>query len=358
MEENSSCPVCYEDYDDNDVEAGGVSRRVCLETCGHEFCNTCLEHHCQLILQEHHGKLPIKCPSCEESIVESQIHNFLCEKEEETCESPATCHCKLWSKYQQRLAMQNDSSLVPCTKCEALLSIRGDDPSLVCSCGHEFCAIHGDAHSGETCKEYESRPLTQAERLSASAVVETTKPCPHCNARIELYGGCEHIVCTSCHNDWCYKCGQYQYLIGNTIRTCTLCHQSYMDHRKLERQRIKACLRLPLTLPLALVYMVVATASALASGCCCMFFGCGVFVGDDEELRPPSPLKGMRMTLIYLIWPFLDIMTDFGVPVYNGWLVKGIEQELGIASTAAASSDESTVLSDGEMDDLSIVSSV
>lgn len=133
------------------------------------------------------------------------------------------------------------------------------------------------------------------------------------------------------------------------------------DHRKLERQRLMACLKLPFTLPMALLYVGVAAASALASGCCCLFFGCGVFVGDDEELRPPSPKKGMRMTLIYLIWPLLDILTDFGVPVYNGWLIKGIEQELGIAassSSSTASVDEATVYSSDDMDDdLSIVSS-
>ena len=357
MEKQNCCPVCYEDYDN--VEAGVC--RVHLEQCGHDFCKECLEHHCLLTIQEH-KELPVTCPlsSCDASIARTQVHDMLCS---EACDDPMACQCKPWIKYQRRLQMTGDLSLVPCTNCEALLSkVVGDN--LTCPCGHSFCAVHGDAHPNMTCKEYESRPPSPEEQLSQNTVNDTTKPCPHCNARIELYGGCEHIVCTSCHNDWCYKCGQYQYLVGNTIRTCTLCQQSYMDHRKLERQRVKACLRLPFTLPMALLYIVVATASAMASGCCCLFFGCGVFVGDDEELRPPSPQKGMRMTLIYLVWPLLDILTDFGVPVYNGWLVKGIEQELGIASSTTSSSsngsststlEESTVAED-EMDDLSVLS--
>jgi len=346
--------VCYEDYDS--VEAGVT--RVHLENCSHDFCRDCLKHHCQLTIQEH-KEVPITCPaeSCAKTIAETQLHDVLCSQE---CSDPMTCQCKLWTKYQRRLQLASDPSLVPCTQCDALLSKHEEDNALQCPCGHSFCAVHGDAHPKMTCKEYESRPATPEEQLSQSTVHDTTKPCPHCNTRIELYGGCEHIVCASCNNDWCYKCGQYQYLVGNTIRTCTLCQQSYMDHRKLERQRIKACLRLPLTVPLAILYIVVAAASAMASGCCCLFFGCGVFVGDDEELRPPSPQKGMRMTLIYLIWPLLDILTDFGVPVYNGWLVKGIEQELGIANTSSGlstTSDEATVMAD-DMDDLSVVSSV
>ena len=81
-------------------------------------------------------------------------------------------------------------------------------------------------------------------------------------------------------------------------------------------------------------------------------------MGDDEELRlPPCPEKGVKMTLIYLIWPLLDILTDFGIPVYNGWLVTGIEQELGIA-TSVEDEEEATVISQGDLDDASILSHV
>jgi hypothetical protein len=133
-----------------------------------------------------------------------------------------------------------------------------------------------------------------------------------------------------------------------------------MDHRKLKKQRMKACIMLPFTLPVALLYILLATASAMASGCCCLCFGCGLFVGNDDELRPVAPNKGIKMTLIYLLWPLLDILTEFGIPVYNGWIVKGIENELGIANTPTTAfgtfgNELSTVASD--MDDLSIVSS-
>lgn len=341
QERNECCPVCYEEYRDVETAAHCVQ----LEACGHDVCSTCLHRHCSLFIQEHQ-KLPMTCPSCDKEMKRDEIHNALCPQEGEDIE-------KLWIKYQRRMEMLQDPSLVPCTKCQALISSKQDTTALKCPCGHEFCAIHGDAHPHKTCQEYEALPLSPQDTLSQSTLANTTKPCPHCHARIELYGGCEHIVCSSCNNDWCYKCGQYEYLVGTTIRTCTLCQQSYMDHRKLERQRIKACLKLPLTLPLAILYMLVAAASALASGCCCLFFGCGVFVGDDEELRlPPSPEKGVKMTLIYLIWPLLDILTDFGFPVYNGWLVTGIEQELGIANQ-----EDPTVMSQGDDDD-SILSNV
>lgn len=53
---------------------------------------------------------------------------------------------KLWSKYQHQLEMPNDASLLPCTKCKALIFSTPDNAALLCPCGHEFCAIHGDAH--------------------------------------------------------------------------------------------------------------------------------------------------------------------------------------------------------------------
>lgn len=224
MEKQSCCSVCYEE--DDSVEAG-VSR-VHLKQCSHDFCRDCLADHASLAIQEHKA-LPITCPSslCDEIIVDSQLHDILCSSQ--GCTDSSTCQCKPWIKYQRRLQMASDPSLVPCTKCEALISKRDEqDNALECPCGHSFCAVHGDAHPNMTCKEFESRPLTPEEQLSHTAVHDTTKPCPHCNARIELYGGCEHIVCSSCNNDWCYKCGRYDYLVGNTIRTCTLCQQSYM----------------------------------------------------------------------------------------------------------------------------------
>lgn len=351
MEKQRSCPICYENYDN--VEAGVSCVQV--NGCGHDFCRGCLQHHCLLTIQEHE-KLPITCPSssCSMSLPKEQLHNILCSESHEL----ESCTCKPWIKYQQRAQMQRDPSLVPCTKCEALLSSSSSSSTntLHCSCGHVFCSIHGDAHVNMTCEEYQNCALSTDQMLSETAVRDTTKPCPHCDARIELYGGCEHVVCSTCHNDFCYKCGRYEYLVGNTIRTCTLCNQSYMDHRKLEKQRVKACLMLPLTLTMAILYMVIAAASAMASGCCCMCFGCGVFVGNDDELQPPDPKKGMRMTLIYIIWPLLDILTNFGIPAYNGWIVEGIERELGIVPAPAFNTlDElSTVASESEVDDFHV----
>jgi hypothetical protein len=73
---------------------------------------------------------------------------------------------KLWSKYQHQLEMPNDASLLPCTKCKALIFSTPDNATLVCPCGHEFCAIHSDAHPHIMYKEYGSLPLGQNDALS------------------------------------------------------------------------------------------------------------------------------------------------------------------------------------------------
>jgi hypothetical protein len=39
------------------------------------------------------------------------------------------------------------------------------------------------------------------------AIHADTKPCPHCGMDIELRGGCDHVRCPACKQDWCWTCG-------------------------------------------------------------------------------------------------------------------------------------------------------
>ncbi len=118
------------------------------------------------------------------------------------------------------------------------------------------------------------------------------------------------------------------------ICTCTLCQQLYMDH-KIRATMIEGMLK---TTP------HLASSNHLHGGGCC--FGIGLLVVVACVLVVEESLwemmknfichllqssKGVKMMLIYPIWPLLDILMDFGIPVYNGWLMTGIEQELGIA---------------------------
>jgi hypothetical protein len=42
--------------------------------------------------------------------------------------------------------------------------------------------------------------------LSELNVLLTSKPCAHCGIKIYKYVGCDHIVCSHCHKDFCYNC--------------------------------------------------------------------------------------------------------------------------------------------------------
>ncbi|KAL4780170.1 hypothetical protein BJX76DRAFT_56999 [Aspergillus varians] len=50
----------------------------------------------------------------------------------------------------------------------------------------------------------------QEERRGEAYVRRTTKVCPggRCGYRVYKIGGCSHMFCSHCHNNWCWNCGQ------------------------------------------------------------------------------------------------------------------------------------------------------
>ena len=71
-----------------------------------------------------------------------------------------------------------------------LCAIDNASPKVSCiSCGHSFCALHGDAHIHSTCDTYAEQMATDP---SISEISQIAKPCPNCGMGIELEAGCSH----------------------------------------------------------------------------------------------------------------------------------------------------------------------
>jgi hypothetical protein len=289
-EQLASCPICYESLEDyrenclgNDEESpsGTIAgpHHLC---CTHIFCHTCIRKHCDLAIEER--RLPIQCPDarCQSRLTEQEIHSIL---GDDTIAA---------TRYHRAYKLVMDPSLVECFKCNTLLPPT--TAVIRCPCGHEFCSIHGDAHIGQTCLHYTT---TAFDVLSATVIQSSTKPCPHCTARIEKEAGCNHIVCPSCDGDWCWAC-QNPKLTGDRVRYCSVCKESYLDHRKLRRHQFFVCLALPFLLPIILVYMVVTfLVCLLTCGCCCL----------ELEVR-----KRWLVCVIMTGLPVLVLLSDVGLP--------------------------------------------
>jgi len=323
------CPICYEEIlpSLNDVSAIAV-----LSGCGHRFCRLCISQHCEYSVTDRN--IPIPCPHygslvpCNEVISDVQVHAFLC-SDQDTNHNGKSCQLSsTWNKYQRFQQIRRDPFLAACPKCNSLVSSALGIHILKCTCGHAFCSLHGDAHQGMSCEEFQKARQTSSreEILSSAAVKKFTKPCSHCNVPIEKEAGCDHIICPQCKNDFCFKCGTHMHLSGEgTIRNCSKCNQRYIDHRKLGRHRFYMCLQLPIIIPYSIIYTACMLAIFVAS---CFFgfcFGCGLtFPIDNEEgsndeggrrkLLNFMPAKAARATLGCLLLPWAELLESFGLP--------------------------------------------
>lgn len=81
--------------------------------------------------------------------------------------------------------------------------------SVRCSCRSWFCFdCNENSHDPVPCsgmlKEW---TLVKADDIEAQRwILQNTKPCPGCGANIEKRGGCMHMTCIKCRNEFCWVC--------------------------------------------------------------------------------------------------------------------------------------------------------
>ena len=336
---DTDCPICYESYASPDLELGVEAtskERLEIDGCDHSFCRECLTTHCKHAISIR--EIPIRCPAggshnCENTIPEDQVKKLLFGKENDPIEDQfdsLASNSSYWQQFQRFLRMLHDPSLVSCTKCDELVSrdtsssteTAAHPNDLTCdSCGHCFCAVHGDGHLLRSCRDYSP---SRGDRKTEKAIRKHTKPCSHCGMAIHKESGCDHIVCTSCKEDFCFKCGSHQYLSGEMMRTCSRCEQSYIDHRYIWRYRMTLLFSLPLYIPVCIVHVILMTVFAVATCGCFCCFGCGVGMRtstDDQETTPSSrrgktkfhPIKAIKIVLTMILLPVIDLTQQCGV---------------------------------------------
>lgn len=328
-----------------------MKERLGVEGCDHSFCRECLADHCKVAISSR--EIPIRCPAngsekCTNILKEEQVKNLLCgdggeiDKFSSTygsigetdgpTQSGSVPDISHWTQFQRFLRKLQDPTLISCTRCDEVFS-RGSNGlqqshsnDVQCSsCGHDFCAIHGDGHLLQSCADF--KPVKN-DLKSEKAIRRFTKPCSHCGIAIHKESGCDHIVCGSCKEDFCFKCGSHEYLSGEMMRTCSKCEQSYVDHRFIWRYRMTLCLSLPIYIPILLFHILVMAVLTIATcGCfCCL--GCGVkMVPEDDsgsltkgskERALFRPALGMRTVLAIIFLPAIDLMHQCGLPCCCG----------------------------------------
>ena len=109
----------------------------------------------------------------------------------------------------------NGVNMVYCAECNRRHSIelhKGECPDIKCAtkvCA--VCKLGGDSyHSKKVCKGLDSINENDPD-LEAYILTSNGKRCPNleCRTYIEQSDGCNHMTCSKCKTDFCYRCGNF-----------------------------------------------------------------------------------------------------------------------------------------------------
>lgn len=197
-QEEYMCPICYDDYNGNEMIA---------LSCGHFFCRHCWGDYINAMIRDGPGCIGMTCPytagkgkGCYQVVDESVVS--------ELASKPLF---KKYAKYLSRSFVDDNPHIKWCPAPDCGKAVFCDDSvkSVVkCACGMKFCfKCNVEAHAPCTCgqlKEWLRKERDESETTNWLAV--NTKDCPKCHTSIEKNGGCNHMTCFKCKYEFCWVC--------------------------------------------------------------------------------------------------------------------------------------------------------
>jgi hypothetical protein len=114
----------------------------------------------------------------------------------------------LVEKYLRFKETKANPNMRLCPKCAKWCYGSKERPEMQCDgCGQKFCFLHDMAHADGTCADYAIR-VRKEERETDQLVKKTSRPCPSCHVMTTKNGGCNHMTCLQCKENWCWLCGR------------------------------------------------------------------------------------------------------------------------------------------------------
>ena len=206
------CSICFERYREGDPPSSWHP------ACGHSYCGTCLVGYFSEKISTHN--LDITCPECSTLVEPDTVRKILFEfgttnelaGASTTEEARSVAKNLPLAKYDTLSALANDPRSAACPRCAVVGRPAGGRRSnaIECGgCGLEFCARHGDAHPGRTCRQFE-HSTRKSIKANERYIARTNKivKCPKCSVNIEKNHGCNHMQCTQCQHRFCWCCGR------------------------------------------------------------------------------------------------------------------------------------------------------
>nr|XP_056712200.1 E3 ubiquitin-protein ligase RNF217 [Euleptes europaea] len=256
--------------------------RVCLEEkplkarpcCRKPVCEDCLKRY--LSAQVQVGQADIQCPitECSEHLDETTVLYHL-------------PHDDI-IKYKYFLELGRiGSSTKPCPQCKHFTTFRkrGHIPTptkmenkykIQCpTCQFVWCfKCHSPWHEGVNCKEYKKGDkLLRHWANEIEHGQRNAQKCPKCKIHIQRTEGCDHMTCSQCNTNFCYRCGErYRQLrfFGDHTSNLSIfgCKYRYLPERPHLRRFVRGsvCGGKLLIAPLILVLGLVIGAIAVIIG--------------------------------------------------------------------------------------------
>ncbi|KAI4539456.1 hypothetical protein MG293_010848 [Ovis ammon polii] len=258
--------------------------RVCLEDkpikplpcCKKAVCEECLRVY--LSSQVQLGQVEIKCPitECFEFLEETMVVYNLTHEDS--------------IKYKYFLELGRiDASTKPCPQCKHFTTFKkkGHIPTpsrseskykIQCpTCQFVWCfKCHSPWHEGVNCKEYKKGD--KLLRHWASEIEHgqrNAQKCPKCKIHIQRTEGCDHMTCSQCNTNFCYRCGErYRQLrfFGDHTSNLSIfgCKYRYLPERPHLRRLVRGsvCAGKLFVAPLILVLGLALGAIAVVIGAC------------------------------------------------------------------------------------------
>ncbi|RMC13034.1 hypothetical protein DUI87_10564 [Hirundo rustica rustica] len=201
-------------------------------------------------------------------------------------------------KYKYFLELSRiDSSTKPCPQCKHFTTFRrrGHIPTpaklenkykIQCpSCQFVWCfKCHSPWHEGVNCKEYKKGDkLLRHWANEIEHGQRNAQKCPKCKIHIQRTEGCDHMTCSQCNTNFCYRCGErYRQLrfFGDHTSNLSIfgCKYRYLPERPHLRRLVRGsvCAGKLLITPLILVL-------GLALGAVAVVIGKLIVVGDCKH---------------------------------------------------------------------------
>ncbi|XP_059212373.1 probable E3 ubiquitin-protein ligase RNF217 [Centropristis striata] len=261
-----------------DAETTTQSCRVCLEEktiallpcCRRAVCDECLKLYVSSQVRVAKPYISCPIPECSGYLAEGVVISHLANEDV--------------AKYRYFLELsQLDSSTKPCPQCSQFTSLTNHNPNrsehkykIQCSnCQFVWCfKCHAPWHNGVKCREYrKGDKLLRSWASIISHGQRNAQKCPQCKIHIQRTEGCDHMTCTQCNTNFCYRCGErYRHLRFFGDHTSNLsvfgCKFRYLPDKPHLRRLIRGsvCATKVLIAPVVILLVVVLGALALVIG--------------------------------------------------------------------------------------------